>query len=38
MLFIIKYVNFYQQPGSNNLIGWKLEVDVASNFIQHGKG
>ena len=29
-LFVIKYVNFYQKPGSNNLIGWKLEVGVAS--------
>ena len=27
----------YQQPGSSNLIGWKLEVGVASWFIQHGK-
>ena len=29
-LFVIKYVNFYQKPGSSNLTGWKLEVDVAS--------
>ena len=29
-LFVIKYVNLYQQPGSNNLIGWKLEKGVAS--------
>ena len=29
-LFIIKYVNFYQKPGSSNLIGWKLEVGMAS--------
>ena len=29
-LFVIKYVNFYQKSGSNNLIGWKLEVGVAS--------
>ena len=29
-LFFIKYVNFYQKPGSNNLIGWRLEVGVAS--------
>ena len=28
-LFVIKYVN-YQKPGSNNLIGWNLEVGVAS--------
>ena len=29
-LFVIKYVNFYQKPGSSNLIGWNLEVGVAS--------
>ena len=29
-LFAIKYVNMYQQPGSSNLIGWKLIVVVAS--------
>ena len=29
-LFVIKYVNFYPKPGSSNLIGWKLEVGVAS--------
>ena len=29
-LFVIKYVNFYQKPGSVNLIAWKLEVGVAS--------
>ena len=29
-LFVVKYVNFYQKPGSSNLIGWKLEVGVAS--------
>ena len=29
-LFVIKYVNFYQKPGSNSLISWKLEVGVAS--------
>ena len=23
-LFVIKYVNFYQKPGSSNLIDWKL--------------
>ena len=37
-LFAIKYVNLYQQPGSSNLIGWKLEVGVASEFIQQDKG
>ena len=30
ILFVIKYVNFYQKLGSSNLIGWKLEVGVAS--------
>ena len=29
-LFAIQYLNLYQQPGSSNLIGWKLEVGVAS--------
>ena len=29
-LFGIKYVNFYQKPQSSNLIGWKLEVGMAS--------
>ena len=29
-LFAIKYVNLYQQTGSSNLIGWKLEVGMAS--------
>ena len=31
-LFVIKYmyVNFYQKLGSNNLIGWKLEVRMTS--------
>ena len=29
-LFVIKNVNFYQKLGSSNLIGWKLEVDMAS--------
>ena len=28
-LFIIKHMNMYQQPGSSNLIGRKLEVGVA---------
>ena len=36
--FVIKYVNLYQQPESGNLIGWKLEVGMASKFIQQGKG
>ena len=29
-LFVIKHVNLYQKPESSNLIGWKLEVGVAS--------
>ena len=29
-LFVINYVNFYQKPRSSNLIGWKLEVGMAS--------
>ena len=27
-LFVIKYLNLYEQLGSSNLIGWKLEVGV----------
>ena len=37
-LFAIQYVNLNQQSGSSNLIGWKLEVGVATYFIQHDKG
>ena len=37
-LFVIKYVNFYQKPGSSNLTGWKLETGMAFYFIQHDKG
>ena len=29
-LFVIKCVNLYQQPWSSNLIGWNLEMGVAS--------
>ena len=29
-LFVMKYVNLYKKSGSSNLIGWKLEMDVAS--------
>ena len=29
-LFAIKYVSLYQQSGSRDLIGWKLEVGVAA--------
>ena len=28
-LFAIQYLISYQQPGSSNLTGWKLEVGVA---------
>ena len=31
-LFVIKYVPLYLQPGSSSLIGWKLEVGLASYF------
>ena len=31
-LFITRYVNLYQQSGSSDLIGWKLEVGMASLF------
>ena len=27
---LVKYLNLYQQPRSSNLIGWKLEVGMAS--------
>ena len=29
-LFAIKYMNLYQQSRLSNLIGWKLEMGVAS--------
>ena len=29
-LFVNKYVNLYKKSGSSNLIGWKLEVGLAS--------
>ena len=34
-LFVILYVNLYQQSGLSILIGWQLEVGSASKFIQH---
>ena len=37
-LFAIKYVTLYEQSGSSDLIGWKLEVGVASWYIQQDKG
>ena len=37
-LFVIKYVNFYQNPRPSDPVGWKLEVGVASYFIHQGKG
>ena len=36
-VFVIEYVNLYQQ-WSSDLVGWKLEVGMASRFIQYGKG
>ena len=36
-LFVIKYLNLYEQLGSSYLNGWKLEVGVASLFIQQHK-
>ena len=33
----IKFVNLYQQSGSSNLIGWKLEMGVTS-FYSAGQG
>ena len=36
-LFVIKYVNLYQQPGSSILIGCTLEVGMTSKFIQCDK-
>ena len=30
--FVIKYVNFYQKTRSSNLIGWKLEMGMASIY------
>ena len=29
-LFVTNYVNFYQKPGSSNLIGWNFEESKAS--------
>ena len=29
-LFAVKYVNLRQPSGSSNLIGWKLQVSMAS--------
>ena len=31
-LFVIQYVNLYQQFGLSNLIGWQLEMGMASQF------
>ena len=28
-LFVIKYANLSEQPGSSNLTGWKVEVGMA---------
>ena len=37
-LFAIQYVNLFKKSGSRNLIGWQLEMGVASKFIQQSKG
>ena len=37
-LFVIQYVNSYQQTALSNLIGWQLEIGVASQFIQLDMG
>ena len=37
-MFVISYMNLYQNPGSSDLIGWKLAVGMTSEFIQHDKG
>ena len=29
-LFVVNHLNLYLQPGSSNLIGWAIEVGVAS--------
>ena len=29
-LFVIQYAYLYQYPGASNLIGWKVEVGMAS--------
>ena len=31
-LFVIQFVNLYQQPGPSNLIGWNLEVGINLNL------
>ena len=36
-LFAINYVILYQQSGSSNLVGWKLEVGVASYLFSRTK-
>ena len=37
-MFAIQYMNLYQQPWSSNLIGWKLDMGMASWLIQQDKG
>ena len=37
-LFAVQYLNLCQQSGSSNLTGLKLEVGVASQYIQQDKG
>ena len=36
-LFAIQYVNLYQQSGSSNLTGWKLEVGIAGQGLNSDK-
>ena len=36
-LFVMQYLNLYKKAGSSNLIGWQLEVGMASLYIQHDK-
>ena len=37
-LFAIQYLNLYQQPGSSNLIGWKLENVCGILIYSAGQG
>ena len=37
-LFVIQFVNLYQQSELSYLFGWQLEMGMASSFVQHDKG
>ena len=37
-LFLIQYRNSYQRSGLSYLIGWQLEMGVASKVIENDKG